>query len=84
MLCIEYCIADMMLIAANDALGAGASRLQLLFDAFCAAYREYGELLMEDQKTDKDFIYLRGKLDMKLRQILGEHFKPWEERYGTK
>ena len=78
----QYC-ADMMLIAANEALGCGPKRLKLLFETFCAAYAEYGDLLAKDQKTDKDYTYLRGKLDLKLQQIMGEYFQPWEERYGN-
>ena len=78
----QYC-ADMMLIAANEALGCGPKRLRLLFETFCAAYAEYADILAEGQKTDKDFNYLRGKLDRKLEQIMGEHFQPWEQRYGN-
>lgn len=63
---IQFC-ADMMLIAANEALGA-----------------EYSEKTLEDAKWDKSIDYSKGDLDRKLQQIMGKHFRPWEERYGSK
>jgi hypothetical protein len=72
---------DMMLIAAGDALGFGPERAKRLGDAFDAVFTEYCATLVEDNKCDKDNWYTRAKIDERLKQICGEHFVPWEERY---
>ena len=33
-------------------------------------------------KDDEKFAYTRGVVDRRLKKICGEHFVPWEERYG--
>lgn len=78
---IQQC-DDMMLIAANAALGLGADRLKKLEETYWQVFREYAELAVSDGKDDPDIIYTRAKVDQKLQQIMGENFRPWEERYG--
>ena len=78
---IQQC-DDMMLIAANAAFGLGADRLKKLEETYWQVFREYAELAVDDGKDDPDIIYTRAKLDQKLQQIMGENFRPWEERYG--
>ena len=73
--------ADMMLIAANEAFGFGPDRLHRLLLAYQNAWDEYADLAWDDAKADKDIEYTRAKIDEKLKQICGEHFVPWEERY---
>ena len=73
---------DMMLIAANECLGLGAERLAKLEQTFWDAARYYAERTMEDAAWDKTIDYTKGDLDRKLQSIMGDHFRPWEERYG--
>ncbi len=73
--------ADMMLIAANEAFGFGPDRLHRLLLAYQNAWGEYADLAWDDAKSDKDIEYTRAKIDEKLKQICGEHFMPWDERY---
>lgn len=42
-------------------------------------YEAYADLWNADTQ---DTEYSRGKLDQKLKQICGDYFVPWEERYG--
>lgn len=78
---IQQC-ADMMLIAANAEFGFGADRLNRLEEVFFSVFTEYADMAIEDGKDDPDIVYTRDKLDRKLQQIMGKHFRPWEERYG--
>lgn len=78
---IQQCV-DMMMIAANEEYGLGPERLQRLEETFYEVFREYAKMTLDDAKDDKTIEYTKDKLDRKLRQICGEYFKPWEERYG--
>lgn len=78
---IQQC-ADMMLIAANAEFGFGADRLNRLEEVFFSVFTEYADMAIEDGKADPDIVYTWDKLDRKLQQIMGKHFRPWEERYG--
>ena len=73
-------ITDMSIIALNNAFGFGAERLKKYTDEMLRVYEEYADIWNSDTI---DTEYSRGKLDMKLRQICGEHFEPWEVRYGS-
>ena len=77
---IQQC-ADMMLIALNDAFGFGADRLHKLEEAYFAVFEEYAKMAIEDGRSDPDIEYTRAKVDAKLAQIMGEWFRPWDERY---
>lgn len=81
MFTIQQCV-DMMMIAANEEYGLGPERLNRLEDTFYEVFKEYAEMTIEDAKDDKGIEYTRSKLDQKLKQICGQYFRPWEERYG--
>lgn len=72
---------DVLLIAANRAFGFGPDRAKALGDAFDEAFNEYAEMTLEDAKTDREIWYTKAKVDDALREICGEHFQPWDERY---
>ena len=72
---------DMMLIAVGDAFGFGPDRAKRLSDAFDKAFTDYATLTLDDAKADKDIWYTKAKIDERLKEICGEHFVPWEERY---
>lgn len=73
---------DIMLIAANVAFGFGPDRAKKLGDAFDEVWREYAAMTVNDAKDDKEIWYTKAKIDDLLKDICGEHFVPWEERYG--
>lgn len=79
---VQQLCCDVMLIAANAEFGFGPERLKRLHNTYEDAYDEYADLIIEDAKIEKDLDYAKGKIDMKLKQILGDYFEPWEERYG--
>lgn len=78
---IQQC-SDMMLIALNEAFGFGADRLKKMEEIYLAVFSEYVRMAIADGKDDPDIEYTRAKLDAKLQQIMGEYFRPWEDRYG--
>ena len=78
---IQQC-TDMLLIAANEAFGFGEDWLVKLLEAYQRVFEDYAEMAIEDGRADPDIEYTREKVDRKLRQILGDHFRPWEDRYG--
>lgn len=80
LICIQQC-KDMMLIAANDAFGFGADRLKRFADAYDAVFEEFAQMVVEDAKDDQDIWYSTGKCEERLREILGVHYVPREERY---
>lgn len=38
-------------------------------------------MTVADGKTDRELWHTKDTLDQRLRQICGENFQPWEERY---
>ena len=83
---IQQC-KDMMLIAANDALGAGPERLKRLSDSFDAAFSLYLKKALEEAnggEGDTDIMATRAAIDGKLAEICGKYFVPWDKRYDGK
>ena len=70
---------DAALIAAAEVFHMGPGRTPAYSAAFDQAIHDIAAMTVEDTK---DMEYTKTKLDQRLRQICGEHFVPWEERYG--
>lgn len=69
---------DAMCIALNEVCGFGADRIKRVVDAVSERYADLADLINNDT-DDQDYSWT--KLDQKLKQICGEHFVPFEERY---
>lgn len=70
---------DAALIAAAEVFHMGPGRTPAYSAAFDQALHDIAAMTVEDTK---DMEYTKTKLDQRLRQICGEHFVPWGERYG--
>ena len=70
---------DAAFLAAAEVFHMGPGRVPAYSAAFDAALHDIAKMTVEDTK---DMEYTKTKLDQRLRQICGEHFVPWEERYG--
>ena len=70
---------DAALIAAAEVFHMGPGRTPAYSVAFDQALHDIAAMTVEDTK---DMEYTKTKLDQRLRQICGEHFVPWGERYG--
>ena len=73
---------DMMLIAAHEAFGFGPDRAKVLGDTFDKVFLEYAQMTIADSRDDKELWYTKEKVDTKLKEVCGENFSPWQERYG--
>lgn len=76
----QMCL-DAAMIAANEVFNMGPSRAKAFADAFSSALKEIATMTVQDGKSDKQLWFTKTKLDERLKQICGENFQPWEERY---
>lgn len=74
-------VTDAALLAAHDLFQLGPGRAAKFVVAITKYTNEIAALLVEDAKTDPDYIYTREKVDDRLKQICGDDFTPWEDRY---
>lgn len=49
-----------------------------------AACEDYGKLMLDDAKDDKEMWYSKDKLDEELKRYVGNLFVPYDERYKIK
>ena len=73
---------DAAMIAANEVLQMGPGRAPDFASKMREVVNEIADVMLADQKDDEKFAYTRGVVDRRLKKICGEHFVPWEERYG--
>ena len=73
---------DAAVIAANEVLQMGPGRAKEFALAFTEAVNDIGTMMFEDQMDDPEFVYTKARVDRRLKEICGENFEPWEERYG--
>ena len=73
---------DAAMIAANEVLQMGPGRAKEFAMAFTEAVNDIGTMMFEDQMDDPEFVYTKARVDRRLKEICGENFVPWEERYG--
>ena len=73
---------DAAMIAANEVLQMGPGRAPDFAAVMRDTVNEIAGVMLKDQKDDEKFAYTRGMVDRRLKKICGEHFVPWEERYG--
>ena len=76
----QMCL-DAAMIAANEVFNMGPIRAKAFADAFSFALTEIATMTISDGKTDKELWFTKSKLDERLKQICGDNFQPWEERY---
>ena len=73
---------DAAMIAADEVLQMWPGRAPEFAAAMRDVVNEIADVMLADQKDDEKFAYTRGVVDRRLKKICGEHFVPWEERYG--
>lgn len=69
---------DCLAISLNEVCGFGAERIKTVLDSVAENYAEFADLINADT-DDQDYSW--SKLDKKLKQICGDYFVPFEERY---
>ncbi len=71
---------DMVTIALGR-MGFRESRFNKFDELLAEACKDYGEIILEDVKVDKELWYSKDKLDAELKRYVGGRFVPWDERY---
>lgn len=77
---IQQC-EDMMLITLGQDFGFGPKRAMEALDAFRETFRAFAQLCVDDAGGDQEIAYTKESIDRELRRIMGDGFRPWEERY---
>ena len=77
---MQWC-ADAAILAANEVFQRRGKKLVEFFNAFVRYSHEIAEMTLDDAKGDKTLEYTKYKLDERLKELLGEDFQPWDERY---
>lgn len=72
---------DAALIAASEVFGLGEKRAKVFMDKFADVYNKMAHMALEDARCDKEIAYTKAKVDERLKEICGDNFCPWEERY---
>lgn len=71
---------DMVTIALGR-MGFRESRFRKFDEILDEACKDYGEMILEDVKVDKDLWYSKDKLDEELKRYVGGLFVPYDDRY---
>jgi len=77
---MQWC-ADAAILAANEVFQRKGKKVVEFHNAFVRYSHEIAKMTLDDAKYDKTIEYTKAKLDERLKEILGEDFQPWEERY---
>lgn len=78
---IQWC-ADAAILAAHEVFQRKGKKLVEFHNAFIRYAHEIANMTIDDAKGDKTLEYTKVKLDEQLQAILGEDFRPWDERYS--
>lgn len=74
---------DMVTIALGR-MGFREARFKKFDETLTAVCEDYGKLILDDSKTDKEIWYSKDKLDEELKRYVGSLFVPYDERYKIK
>ena len=80
MVAVQFC-TDAAVIAANEVFNRRGEKLVEFMTTFMERVQEIASMTVEDAKGDKSLEYTKAKVDGVLKDLLGESFVPWEERY---
>lgn len=78
---VQWC-ADAAAIAANKVFHRKGDVLAEFLREYNRIAIEIATMTMDDSGADKSITYAKAKIDAALKELLGEHFQPWEVRYG--
>ena len=78
---IQWC-ADAAILAAHEVFQRKGDKLVEFYNTFVRYAHEIAEMAIADAKDDKTMDFTKGKLDDSLRELLGDDFIPYEERYA--
>lgn len=74
---------DMVTLALGR-MGFREARFKKFDEALTEACEDYGKLILDDSRADKDIWYSKDKLDEELKRYVGSLFVPYDQRYYSK
>ena len=77
---MQWC-ADAAILAANEVFQRKGKKLVEFHNAFVRYAHEIAEMTLDDAKGDKSLEYTKFKIDERLKDLLGDDFIPWDDRY---
>jgi hypothetical protein len=77
---MQWC-ADAAILAANEVFHRRGPMLVEFHNAFIRIAHEIANMTLDDAKDDKTLEYTKYKVDERLKELLGDDFIPWDERY---
>lgn len=77
----QWC-EDAALLAANEVFQRRGDKLVEFRDAYRRWADDIASMTIDDAKGDRSLEYTKDRLDARLREIMGEAFENWDERYG--
>lgn len=75
--------SDAAILAAHEVFQRKGEILVQFHEAYQRRCNQIAEITITDAKDDKTIDYTKGKIDGQLKEILGDAFVPWEERYNV-
>lgn len=73
---------DAALLAANEVFQRRGDKLAEFRDAYRRWADDIARMTIDDAKGDRSLEYTKDRLDARLREIMGDAFESWDERYG--
>lgn len=80
---MQWC-ADAAILAAHDVFHRKGDILAEFHKKFMEYSQDIAQMTLDDAKDDRHIDYTKGKVDGILKDILGDNFVPWEERYDIR
>ena len=77
---MQWC-ADAAVLAANEVFQRKGEKLVEFNNAFVKYAHEIANMTLEDAEGDRTLEYTKAKVDARLKELLGDDFLPWEQRY---
>ena len=78
---IQWC-EDAAILAANEVFQRRGEKLAEFRDAYRRWADDIASMTIDDAKGDRSLEYTKDRLDARLREILGDAFESWDDRYG--
>ncbi len=77
---IQWC-ADADIMAANEVFQRKGEKLVEFNNTFAQYAKMIAEMTLDDARDDKSIVYTKEKVDGRLKELLGDAFVPWDDRY---
>ena len=74
--------ADAAMMAIDDVFDVNEYSAEKFYVAHVQYVNQMARLMLDDYEDDKEMLHTKTDIDRRLKQIVGDNFEPWEERYN--